>query len=352
MYKFAATEFQPTAKQGKAWGGAAAFKRAKGAREMLHRIRKMNPELTAQQAFKQMRAGADKSMFNGWTKEDMNLFIDRYVTNDPNQNNYYNHGKLFSDKKGHLFNQRSALDEDRLIDRPFGQAAATIRSGAASLASGAVSGFTFIPELAWSGAKTLAGGLSGKGWKWRSTDWNPFDKLNVESGVADYKTAGKTLQRGVNAAGEAAGFLVSPALSGQLARAGSVMGRGTHGVMRSGKLAGRFAKKTGKDVLQARVAGASRALQHNAKQIWANGKQMLTNPVAAMKDTGKAMAKNFKRSPWGTTFETATNMAFGPGAVAYSMISGPDKPMNDYYSWGRTPDFSGAVNASGEQVYY
>lgn len=352
MFKLAATEFQPTAKQGKAWGGSAAFKRAKGARNMLYNIRKQNPELTAQQAFRQMRAGADKSLFKGWTKEDMNLFIDRYVTNDPHQKNYYNQGKLFSNKKGQLFNKRSALEEDRLIDKPMGQTLATARSSLASLGSGLVGGLTFMPELAWSGAKTLAGGLSGKGWKWRSTDWNPLDNLNVDSNIADYKTAGKTIQRGFNAAGETAGYIAPVLISGGMS-SGSLLGAGTKSARHAGKLASRFAAKSGKGFMgqqAAKFTAYKNVAMRNAKTVGRNMHNLVTNPVGSAKSYGTTLANNFKKAPLKTVGGTAMNIAFGPGAVAGAMIGGPSQPMNDYYAGGNRPNFQGAVNAAGEQV--
>lgn len=353
MYKLAATEFQPTAKQGKAWGGKAAFKRAKQARKMLYAIRKNNPELTAQQAFKQLRAGADRSMFNGWTKEDMNLFIDRYVTNDPHQKNYYSQGKLFSNKKGQLFNKRSALEEDRLIDQRFGQLRATARSGLASLGSGVVGGVTLMPELAWSGVKTLAGGLSGKGWHWRSTDWNPLDNLNVDSSVADYKTVGKALQRGVNSAGEVLGYAAYPMVSGGLAGTGSMLARGTKSAGKAGKMAARFSAKAGNGFAQraaAKVAAHSKVMLNNAKTVGRNMHGVVTNPWGSVKALGTDMAKQYKKAPLRTIGGTALNMAFGPGTVAYNVFSNPEKPVNDYFMGGNTPNLRGAVNAEGNVV--
>lgn len=351
LSKIAAAEFQPTAKQGKAWGGKAAFRRAAKARKRLQAIRKANPELTAQQAFKQLRAGSDRSLFRNWTKEDMNLFIDRYVTNDPHQAHYYNHGKLFSNKKGQLFNRRSALDEDMLIDKPFGQTAATVRSGLASLGSGIVGGATFVPELAWSGVKTLAGGLTGKGWHWRSTDWNPLDNLNVDSSIADYKTAGKAIQRGVNTAADVAGMAAATALSGGVG-SGSAIGKGTKGAFNAAKKGMRYAKKTGGSVPGAFFKHYGHAVTHNAKQLVNNTHSMLKNPIGAIKSAGTDLRKNFKKSPWSTAGGVAMSTAFGPGAVAYGMLSGPAQPMNDYFAGSNTPRLEGAVNAEGTPVGY
>jgi hypothetical protein len=353
MYKSAATEFQPTAKQGKAWGGSRAFKRARKARNMLHLIRKQNPELTAQQAFKQLRAGADKSLFDGWTKEDMNLFIDRYITNDPHQNNYYNHGTLFSKNKGQIFNKRSALDEDRLIDKPLGQLRSTVRSGLTSLGSGVVGGFTFMPELAWSGVKTLAGGLSGKGWQWQSTDWNPLDNLNVDSSIADYKTTGKALQRGVNSLSTNLGYMAQPYMFGGIGSSASVLGRGTRSVNRSKNLAYRLARKQGKGsipAVQSAMGAAGRTMYNNVKTVGKNMHKLVANPLGSVKETGATIRRNFKKSPWGTTFDVGANTVLGPGMSLFEMVGGPAQPLNDYYSGGAVPRLSGALNANGEPV--
>jgi hypothetical protein len=204
-------------------------------------------------------------------------------------------------------------------------------------------------ELAWSGVKTLAGGVAGKGWHWRSTDWNPMDKLNVDGSIPDYKTAGKAIQRGVNTTSELAGYVL-PALATGGASGGSLIGAGTKSAMTAAKTAATAAKGAGKGLLSqgsAFAKGYASTVAGNSKLIASNLHNMATKPVATAKTYGTQLAKNYKASPIKTVAGTAFGVAMGPGYVAYDTLRSPTQPMNNYFHNGPRVDFNEAMDVNG-----